>query len=268
MEELVAFVARYGYGLIFVVILLDQFGSPVPSLPLLVVAGGFIADGEMSFALTFAVVTLAALPGDWVWYELGRARGPGVLRLLCRISLEPDSCVQRTRGIFARSGPTSLLVAKFFPGLDTAAPPLAGAGHMARGAFLLFSVLGTWIWAAVFLGIGIFFGDALHRLAESLAPYGWAAVIGMGLALVCYLALKFLQRKRVLRDLRVARISPEELFARREQGEEIAIVDLRSAFDLEFDPVRIPDALQIPYEEIEARHIEIPRDREVVVYCT
>lgn len=268
MAELTAFVAEYGYWVIFAAVLLDQAGLPIPSLPLLVIAGGFIAEGDMSAAGTLAVVTLAALPGDWLWYELGRARGPSVLRMLCRISLEPDSCVQRTRNLFARSGPVSLLGAKFIPGFDTAAPPLAGAAHMRRSAFLFFSTAGTLLWAVVFVGVGAFLGDELHRLAELVAPYGALAIAGLVAALLGYLGFKFLERARVLRSLRVARISAEDLFARQQRGEEITIIDLRSAFDLEVDPDRVQGASLIPFEEIDTRHAEIPRDREVVVYCT
>lgn len=263
-----AFVGQYGYWVIFAIVLVDQAGLPVPSTPLLVVAGGVVAQGEMQLAATLAVVVVAALPGDWVWYELGRARGPGVLRLLCRISLEPDSCVQRTRNAFSRSGPFSLLIAKFVPGLDTAAPPLAGSAHMARGAFLVFSVLGSLVWGGVSLGLGAFLGDQLHQIGEALAPYGVLAVAGLGAALVGYLGLKLLQRQRVLHSLRVARISAEELYERQERGEPVTVVDLRASFELVGDPVRVRGATQIPYEEIESRHAEIPRDREVVVYCT
>jgi membrane protein DedA with SNARE-associated domain len=263
-----AFVGQYGYWVIFAIVLVDQAGLPVPSTPILVVAGGFIAEGEMQLPTTVAVVTLAALPGDWVWYEFGRARGPGVLRLLCRISLEPDSCVQRTRNAFARTGPLSLLVAKFLPGLDTAAPPLAGSAHMRRWAFLVFSVAGTLIWAGSLLGLGTLLGAELYQIAQSLAAYGALAVGGLLTALLVYLGLKLAQRQRVLHSLRVARIGAEELFERQEQGEPLTIVDLRSSFDLEFDPERVRGAIQIPFEEIEARHEEIPRDREVVVYCS
>ncbi len=263
-----AFVSQYGYWVIAVTVLADQVGLPIPSTPLLVVAGGVIAEGEMQLAATLGVVVLAALPGDWFWYELGRARGPGVLRMLCRISLEPDSCVQRTRNAFTRAGPFSLIVAKFVPGLDTAAPPLAGSAHMVRSAFLLFSVLGTLVWAGFSIGVGAFFGEQLQRIAEALAPYGMAAVAGLGLALAAYLGLKLLQRQRVLHSLRVARIGPDELFQRQQEGEAITVVDLREAFELEFDPEMVPGATLIPYEEIETRHEEIPRDREVVVYCT
>lgn len=263
-----AFIGQYGYWVIFATVVVDQAGLPIPSTPLLVVAGGAIANGEMQLTATLAVVVAAAVPGDWLWYELGRARGPGVLRMLCRISLEPDSCVQRTRNAFARSGPFSLLIAKFVPGLDTAAPPLAGSAHMARSAFLIFSILGTLVWAGVSLGVGAFLGDQLHQIAAALAPYGAVAIAGFVAALIGYLGLKLLQRQRVLHSLRVARISAEELFERQERGEPMTVVDLRASFELVGDPVKVRGATLIPYEEIESRHDEIPRDREVVVYCT
>ena len=139
---------------------------------------------------------------------------------------------------------------------------------MRRGPFFVFSVLGTLVWVGVCSGIGAFVGGQLHRIAEILAPYGTAAVAGLLLALVAYLGLKLLQRQRVLHSLRVARIGPEELYERQEAGEVLTVVDLREAFELEFDPETVRGATLIPYEEIEARHEEIPRDGEVVVYCT
>ena len=132
----------------------------------------------------------------------------------------------------------------------------------------MFSVAGTLIWAGSLLALGAFFGDELHRLAEALAPYGALAVAALLLALVGYLGLKLLERQRVLRKLRVDRISAEELFERQERGDALTIIDLRSGFDVEFDPALVRGATLIPYEDIDARHEEIPRDREVVVYCT
>src|SRR5271154_2465940 len=101
-------------------------GLPVPSFPVLLGMGALAGLGNFSFEASLALAVGAALIGDLVWFRLGRVRGHSILNLLCRMSLEPDSCVSNTKSLFARLGARALLVAKFVPGLGATAPPLAG----------------------------------------------------------------------------------------------------------------------------------------------
>jgi hypothetical protein len=211
---------------------------------------------------------LAALAADMLWYQLGRRRGIKVLQLLCKISLEPDSCVRRTEGVFAKQGARSLLLAKFLPGLGTVAPPLAGIFHMRARRFLLFDGLGSMLWAGTFLGLGYIFSGQIERIAEHLASLGGWLLVLIVAALASYISYKFIARQRFLRELRIARITVDELKEKIDAGEELVIVDLRHSMDFEADPETIPGAFRMDAKELEEKNDRLPRDREVILYCT
>jgi hypothetical protein len=199
---------------------------------------------------------------------LGRIKGIKVLQLLCKISLEPDSCVRRTEGVFSKQGARSLLVAKFLPGLSTVAPPLAGIFHMRLRRFLLFDGGGSLLWAGTFLGIGYVFSGQIERIAEhALSLGGWLLVLLIG-ALISYISYKFIARQRFMRQLRIGRITVEELKKKIDAGEHLVIVDLRHALDFEADPETIPGAFRMDAKELEEKDNRLPHDREVILYCT
>jgi membrane protein DedA with SNARE-associated domain len=268
LKEAVEFLIKHGYSLLFGWVLVEQMGLPIPAIPLLLAAGALAGSGKMNFPLAVSVALIAVILADLFWYSLGRYRGGRILKLLCRISLEPDSCVRRTENLFIRHGARSLLVAKFVPGLNTAAPSLAGIFRMPVRRFMLFDSLGGLFWVATFTGLGFIFSDQLEQIAaRSLRWGGWLVVVLAG-SLAAYISWKYIQRRRFLRRLRIARISPKELMDKLTAGEDISIVDLRQPIDVEAFPQMIPGALRIAMEEIEARHGEIPRDRDVVLYCS
>jgi SNARE associated Golgi protein len=208
---------------------------------------------------------IAAILADLFWYSLGRYRGGRILKLLCRISLEPDSCVRRTENLFVRHGVHSLLVAKFLPGLNTAAPTLAGIFRLPVRRFMIFASLGAFFWVVTVTSLGLILSEQLEQIA--LRWGGWLVAVLAG-TLAAYVLWKFIQRQRFLRGLRIARITPKELMDKLTAGETISIVDLRQPMDIEAFPQMIPGALRIAMEEIEDRHGEIPRDRDVVLYCS
>lgn len=267
--EAVQVLAQYGYVMLFGFVLAEQVGLPVPAVPALLGVGALAGAGRMSLVTAFAVVLLASLPPDLVWYELGRRRGGRVLGLLCRISLEPDSCVRRTEGLFTRSGRKALLIAKFFPGLSTIAPPLAGMVGVGRGTFLALDSAGALAWSGTWMGLGYLFSDALELVAGWAARLGHYVFLVAGAALVSYVAVKFVQRRRFLRSLRIARITPDELKRRLDAGDgDVVVIDTRSALDVSAAPYAIRGAIWIDADEIDRRHGELPRDREIVLYCT
>lgn len=268
VDEAVQFLVRQGYTVLFVWVLVEQIGLPLPAIPLLLAAGALAGAGRLNIALAIGVAVLAALLSDIVWYQVGRHRGSRVLQLLCRISLEPDSCVRRTEDVFARHGAGSLLVAKFIPGLNTAAPPLAGIFRMRLSRFLLFDSLGALLWAGAFVGLGYLFSQQLERVAASALRLGTSLVGILVGSLAAYIIWKYVQRQRFLRQLRIARISPEELKRKLDAGEDVVIVDLRHSLDFQAEPRTIPGALRLPVEELEQRHHEIPSNRDIVLYCT
>ena len=268
MDQAIEFLTRQGYAVVFVWVLAEQLGLPIPAVPILLGAGALAGTGGLDPAAVLVLAVLASLVSDTVWYALGRLRGGPVLGLLCRISLEPDSCVRRTEDAFGRHGARVLVIAKFIPGLSTVAPPLAGIVGIPTWRFLVFSAAGGLVWAGLFVGLGYVFSDQLERLAAAAGRLGGWLVAGLAVALGAYVAWKFVARQRFLRRLRIARIDPDELKGRLDAGEAVVIVDLRHPLDFETEPTIIPGALHLTTAELEARHREIPRDREIVLYCT
>lgn len=267
MEQAFEFLLRHGYGVVFALVLCEQIGLPLPALPILLGIGALAGEGTYSAVVALAVAVAASLLADLFWYELGRRRGRAILALLCRLSLEPDSCVRRTEDVFARRGARTLLYAKLVPGLNTAAPPLAGLLRMPLGRFVLYDGAGALLWAGLFIGLGRIFDDqllAILAVAEQTATATGAAIVAL---IAAYVGLKLWQRRRFLHKLRTARITPEELAEKLAAGEDPVIVDLRHPLD-RADGVTLPGALRLTPEDVESRHAEIPRGREIVLFCT
>lgn len=268
MAATIEFIARHGYVVLIAWVFAEQVGLPIPSIPILLAAGALAGAGRLSLPVSLLCCVLAAIAADAIWFQLGRLRGIQVLRLLCSISLEPDSCVRRTQGLFSRQGERTLLVAKFLPGLNTVAPPLAGVVHMGAWRFLLFDALGTLLWGGTFLGLGYAFSGEIERLAaRAESTGGWAfSILAAGVA--GYIAYKFVARQRFLRDLRIARIGVDDLKARIDSGESVVIVDLRHALEVASDPETIPGAFRMDADELQQRIDRLPRDRDVILFCT
>jgi membrane protein DedA with SNARE-associated domain len=267
VQDLDAFIRSYGYPAVFAGVMGEQF-APIPGEPLLLAAGALAGTGHLSLGLAVTVALLGAVIGDVVWYEIGRRGGHRVLRWLCRVSIEPDSCVRRSEEILGRRGAGALLVAKFIPGLHSVAQPLAGALGMRRGPFYVFDVLGALLWVGLYVGLGYVFYAQLAQavsLAQRLRGGVLLALVG---AFAVYLAVKVVRRQRFLRQLRIARITPDELRTRLDHGESVFVVDLRHRVDVEAEPTRIPGAVHMDPSELERAARTIPRDRDVVVYCT
>ena len=268
MDETIQFLLRHGYSVLFVWVLAEQIGLPLPAIPILLAAGALAGAGRLGLVLAVSLAVLASLLSDTIWYQIGRHRGAKVLQLLCRISLEPDACVRRTENVFARHGAASLLVSKFVPGLNTAAPPLAGIFRMGLARFLLFDGLGALLWAGTFAGLGYLFSQRIEQVAAPALRMGSSLAAILAGCLAVYILWKYVQRQLFLRQLRIARISPKELKEKLDAGEEVVIVDLRHSLDFQAEPHTIPGALRVPVEELDQRHHEIPKNLEVVLYCT
>ena len=268
MHGTLEFLLHHGYTVLLAWVFAEQIGLPIPSMPLLLAAGALAGTGRMSFFAALFCAVFAAVLADGVWFQLGRRRGIKVLQFLCKVSLEPDSCVRRTEGVFAKQGASSLLLAKFLPGLGTVAPPLAGIFHMRARRFLLYDGLGSVLWAVTFLGLGFVFSGQIEFIAEHLASLGGWLLVLIVAALASYITYKFIARQRFLRELRIARITVDELKEKIDSGEELVIVDLRHSMDFEADPETIPGAFRMDAKELEEKNDRLPRDREVVLYCT
>lgn len=258
----------YGYTLLFLWVFVEQLGLPLPATPVLVAAGTLSAEHRISFLLCFVAGLSAALIADAAWFLCGRRYGHHVLRLLCKLSLEPTTCVRKTQDSFGRGRETTLLVAKFIPGIATLAPPVAGQNGMEFGRFLFFDGVGSALWVGALLGIGRLFGNAIRRDPGLLSWVGRFSGALLLLAIIGFFLSRLYRRQRFLTRLEQSRLEPGDLKSRLDQGEEIFIVDLRHPLELLPDPFTLPGALHLSPDALTARIQEIPRDREVVLYCT
>jgi membrane protein DedA with SNARE-associated domain/rhodanese-related sulfurtransferase len=267
MAELLKFVVRHGYMLVFAWVFVEQAGLPVPSAPLLLAVGALAGTHEMNLGVAIAFATIGAMASDGMWYELGRLKGVRVLQLLCRISLEPDSCVRRSQVSFGRNGPRVLLIAKFVPGLNAMAAPLSGVIRMSWRRFLLFDTIGALLWVSAFTITGYTFSSDLERVAARAAYLGEWLVVLLLASFGGYILWKYYNRQKFLRKLKIARITPEELKEKIDAGENVLVVDLRHALDFDANPETIPGALHVDAADLEEASDVIPRDREIVLFC-
>jgi membrane protein DedA with SNARE-associated domain len=268
LEELRALLAQHGLALVFVNVLVAQLGLPIPAMPMLIVSGALLAEGTIHALPLAAVVIVASLFGDVPWYLAGRRYGYRILRTLCRVSLEPDSCVKQTENIFTRWGPPSLVLAKYIPGFSTVAPPLAGTMHVGLGRFLAYSAAAAALWAALPVAAGFFFRREVELLLARIETMGAGAVAIAASVVIVYVAVKAIQRYMLLRFLRMIRISPAELRGLIERGDRPVIIDARSPLAREAEPRRIRGAIAADLDNLEAVLDSVPPDREVVVYCS
>jgi membrane protein DedA with SNARE-associated domain len=265
VEDALRFLIAHGYAIVFAVALINQFGVPFPASPWLLAAGALARGGYLNGWVMLGLAMAASLFAHVVWYEAGRRSGAKILRLVCRVSLEPDLCVRKTENLFAARGPKALVLAHFIPGLVTVAQPLAGTLRMPRPRFVGYNLAGSLLWAGGFMGLGFVFSRQLAAVGRVALNLGGVLLVVAAAAAAAWIAWKLRLRRRILSDLRVARITPQELKRRLDAGEDIVVVDLRHILEVDDS---IPGALRIPAEELEARHAEIPRDRDIVLTCS
>lgn len=266
MRHLLAFVESHGYALLFSWVLLEQSAIPLPSIPLLLAAGALIRTGRMQLLPALLSCVAGALIADTMWFELGRKGGRRVLGLLCRISIEPDSCVRRTENAFLKYGMNSLLVSKFIPGLNAVAAPLAGNSREPYWLFLLYDGAGAFIWSGAYVALGFLFSEQLETVFAYASRMGSGLVILIAGLFALWIGWKLIQRRRFLRQLDIARITPEELQYRLNAGEDLFIVDLRSG--PAESPALIPGAVRISPDDLTGRRREVPLDRDIILFCS
>jgi membrane protein DedA with SNARE-associated domain len=268
MDKVIPFLIQHGYTVLFIWVFAETMGLPIPCVPLLITIGALAGAGQMNLFLGIGIGVFAAFLGDIFWYIMGRRLGGKVLSQVCRISLEPDSCVRRTENIFVRFGPRALLVTKFFPGLSAVSTPLAGTIGMRVPRFLLLDGMGILLWIGTYVLLGYLFSKELDRVLDYALGMGRTLLLFVVGALSIYILQRYAMRRRFLQQLSVARITPEELKRKLDAGENVIVIDIRHSLDFEADPAIIPGALRIPFERIEAQPPDIPTNREIVVYCT
>jgi len=266
MNETADFVIRHGYAVLFFWLLAEQGALPVPSVPLLLVCGALARTGHLSAAPILFFGVLACLIADGAWFQIGRSRGAKILGFLCRMTLEPDSCVRQTENGFVRYGVRFLLVSKFIPGMNALAAPLAGSSRVGWGQFLLFDTLGTAIFVSSWGTVGYLFSDQLEAIGNVVGRAGFRLFLSIIVITGGWIAWKYFQRRRFFKKLLIARIPAGELRRMLDVGEEVVVIDVRGGLAAGEGP--IPGAVRIPLSELAARHKEIPRDRDIVLFCT
>jgi len=268
MQDIAGLATEHGLLLVFTNVFLTQVGLPMPAVPMMIVAGALAQEGHFGFAPLFGAAIAASLLGDLPWFYAGRRYGYRILRLLCRMAVEPSSCVQQTEDKLTRWGAPSLMVAKFIPGFATVAPPLAGATRLALLQFLFFSAIGAGLWA----GAAIFVGAVFHLQVESVLAWisiaGAQALMAIGALLLLYIGVKWIQRLLFIRVIRMARIHAPELKELLQSDRRPIVLDARSAAARQADPRRIPGAIPVDLSSGEPVIAGLDGERDVVVYCS
>jgi len=267
-QNLVWLITQYGLPLVAINVFVDQIGLPVPAMPTLILAGAIAATGAIGLTSLFLAAVLACIVPDCVWFLVGRRYGMRVLKTLCRISLEPDSCVNQTQSRFERWGINSLMIAKFVPGLAIIAPPLAGAMRIGWPRFLTLSAIGGAIWVGSGLAAGVLFKTQIQSTLVYLDRVGSVTDTVVAALLLSYVLYKWWERRRFYKELRMARISVADLYELIEEGKQPIVVDVRSNTARKLQPQWIPGAIHVPVDDVGRHLADLPRNREIVVYCT
>ena len=272
MRDLLALLVNHGLLVVFTATLAARLGAPVPAAPLLVIAGALAVGGQLSWTAALAWSIVANLIGDAAWFWAGRHYGHRVLRLLCRISMSPDSCVRQGEAFLTRWGGASLIAAKFVPGISVVAPPMAGALGMSWLAFVGYDMLAALIWTGLLMGIGAVFSAQIQQVMDVLSAMGFAAVALLAVLIAAYVAFRYWRRRAFLRGVEMSRIGVAELRALIDGGladrsKAPVVIDVRSEAGRSIDARRIPGALAMQLGDIKRRAAELPRDREIVLYC-
>lgn len=273
MPIAIVFFVHYAYLIIFLWVLVEQIGIPIPSIPVLLTAGTLTATHRIHHIYVVLAMLVACLIADTVWFSLGRRYGNSVLKLLCRLSFEASTCVSKTENYFTRRGAVTLLFAKFVPGLSTVAAPIAGQTGMSYPRFWAWDLAGSLIWGETFILAGRFFGDLAKKSAPFFAWLGRFAIVIFVAMVLGFLFHRIWKQRKFLQQVRELRLEPSELKTMLDESEKLHtpppfIVDLRHPLDYLPDPRVLPGALRIGPNELRQHSEIIPRDRDVILYCT
>jgi membrane protein DedA with SNARE-associated domain/rhodanese-related sulfurtransferase len=268
MERVLDFIGSHGLPAVFVIMFVCQISVAIPAPPFILAFGALAGSGRIDLVPSLLVALVASASADYVWFRLGRWRGSGILGFLCRAALEPDTCVSKTHDLFSRYGLKSLLVAKFVPGFDTVAPPIAGMLGVGTMRFVAWSATGALLWIAAYGALGYAFAGDIERLAAAADQLGSTLGVAIVSLVGAYFAWKYVGRQRVLRSIRMARITPEELHRMISTGEPPMIFDVRTRTALDVFPFMIAGAQLLTDGDIDTPQFEFPRQQDIVVYCS
>lgn len=264
MKSILQLLVSHPYSVLLISGLLERAGAPLLLSPVLVGAGALAAAGQLRFDVALWLALIACIAGDALWYELGRKKGDSVLSILCRISFEPDSCVRRSKVFFQKSSNRTLLFSKWLPGVSHVVPAVAGLSGIERQHFFLMNLAGSALWVVGLMLAGYLPVERIH-VASAVAPVIFEASLAV---LAGNIGIKYLQRRRFLNELYKSRITPEEVKRMLDSGEPVVILDLRHPLDSVSDPRTLPGAIRVLPEEVTSRAQTLPKDEEIILYCT
>ncbi len=265
MGGIEGFLGTYGNLAVFLASLIENLGMPIPVFPLIVLAGAFSATGLLSFPGILGAAILGALAGDVAWFYAGRWRGKEILFHLCRLSFNPDACLERAVDGFHRRKIATILFAKFFPGVNTIMPPLAGVSAVPLGGFLALDFLGALLWAGSAAVLGWFFGEELAKSAKGIEGWmGWILLAGIAASIGWRAAFRYY----LVHRFSAPRIRAEELHGKMAAGEDLLVLDLRRDHDYDSSDSMIDGAVRVRPASFHRVAHRLPRDRDLVFYCT
>lgn len=270
MDDLLPLISRHGYLLLASVCFAEAIGLPLPAAIAVVTAGAVAAYGKLHFYSVFVFAFTAMLAGDLILYFVGRVSGWALLGILCRLSANPETCILRSAEYFYRRGKQTLLFAKFIPGINTMSPPLAGSMKMRPKDFVQFDAIGTALYVGVYSTVGYIFSGVLQDITRRLRSAGSAAEVVFVIGLGAYVLYRiWLYRKYRLLDA-VPRVNVGELARRLASDEKhsILIADVRSHGYYDAESQRIAGSIRIEPNNLEEEIKNLPRDREIYLYCT
>jgi membrane protein DedA with SNARE-associated domain/rhodanese-related sulfurtransferase len=269
MQELLSLATERGVAVVFLATLAARLGAPIPASAVLVVAGGLVAMGQIPLWSTVLGALLGNLLGDAAWFYAGRRFGHRMMRLLCKVSLSPDTCVRQSESLITRWGGASLIAAKFVPGVSVVAPPMAGALHMSTARFVGFDTLAAAIWSAAFLIPGWLFSTQIQAVLDAMADAGAAALLVLLVAVAAGIGLRYWRRRAMLLAIDIPRVTVDELHELMASEAPPVVIDVRSPAGAELEPRRIPGALVLHLQDMKKNRgiPELPHDRHVILYC-
>lgn len=264
MKSLMQLLVGHPYIVLLASGLLERVGAPLLFSPVLIAAGALAAGGHLRFDVAVWLALATCVLGDTLWYELGRKKGDRVLSMLCRISLEPDSCVRRSKVFFEKGVNRTLIFSKWLPGVSHVVPAVAGLSGIEREHFFVTNTGGSALWIIVLMLAGYLPVERLH-VASAVGPILFEASL---VVLALNVGIKYMQRRQFLKELYKLRITPEEVRHMLESGEKIMILDLRHPLDSLADPRTLPGAIRVLPSDVTLRADTLPKNEEIILYCT
>ena len=267
METWITRIAEHGYLILFAVAFLETFGLPIPAALALLVAGAACARGILNPFVTVGGSIFCIAAGDTLMFLMGRHTGWWLLSLLCRLSLNPESCILRSADAFYKRGRTLLIFAKFIPGINTMAPPLAGSMNMRYAQFIRLDGAGAALYAGGYFAVGFIFSDALETVKRGYRTFGQALGWIVGIAAVVYIVMRVWAWRKVSQLSEAPFVDPQEA-ATHLAGGNAVVYDVRSHGYYEPKAMRIQGSRRLDPNALNQSDLDFPLDKQVFVYCT